>query len=87
MPIPPVDFILYFFVFISATVRQQAKDFVNSNQDLQDKVQILLMNITFGTSDHIVDVPVELLTDPARQPDRETDIQIFLSVPGITSTE
>ena len=35
----------------------------------------------------IVDVPIELLTDPAWQPDRETDVQIFLSVPGITSKE
>ena len=39
------------------------------------------------THQDIVDVPVELLTDPAWQPDRETDIQIFLSVPGITSKE
>ena len=35
----------------------------------------------------IVYVPVELLTDPAWKPDRETDIQMFLSVPGITSKE
>ena len=34
-----------------------------------------------------MDVPIELLTDPAWQPDRETDIHIFLSVPGITSKE
>ena len=34
-----------------------------------------------------MDVPVELLTDPAWKPDREADIQIFLSVPGITSKE
>ena len=34
-----------------------------------------------------MDVPVELLTDPAWKPDRETDIQMFLSVPGITSKE
>ena len=34
-----------------------------------------------------MDVPIELLTDPAWQPDRETDIQMFLSVPGITSKE
>ena len=39
------------------------------------------------THQDIVDVPIELLTDPAWQPDRETDIQIFLSVPGITSKE
>ena len=39
------------------------------------------------THQDIVDVPVELLTDPAWQPDRETDIQMFLSVPGITSKE
>ena len=32
-------------------------------------------------------VPVELLTDPAWQPDRETDIQMFLSVLVITSKE
>ena len=30
----------------------------------------------------IVDAPVELLTDPPWRPDRETDIQIFLSVPA-----
>ena len=35
----------------------------------------------------IVDVPIELLTDPAWKPDREKDIQMFLSVPGITSKE
>ena len=34
-----------------------------------------------------MDVPIELLTDPAWKPDRETDIQMFLSVPGITSKE
>ena len=39
------------------------------------------------THQDIVDVPTELLTDPAWQNDRETDIQIFLSVPGITSKE
>ena len=39
------------------------------------------------THQDIVDVPIELLTDPARKPDRETDIQMFLSVPGITSKE
>ena len=39
------------------------------------------------THQDIVDVPIELLTDPAWQPDRETDIQFFLSVPGITSKE
>ena len=39
------------------------------------------------THQDTVDVPVELLTDPAWKPDRETDIQIFLSVPGITSKE
>ena len=39
------------------------------------------------THQDIVDVPTELLTDPAWQPDRETDIQMFLSVPGITSKE
>ena len=39
------------------------------------------------THQDIVDVPVELLTDPAWQPDRETDIQMFLSVPRITSKE
>ena len=32
-------------------------------------------------------VPIELLTDPAWKPDRETDIQMFLSAPGITSKE
>ena len=32
-------------------------------------------------------MPVELLTDPSWQPDRETDIQMFLSVPGIISKE
>ena len=32
-------------------------------------------------------MPIELLTDPAWQPDRETDIQMFLSVSGITSKE
>ena len=39
------------------------------------------------THQDIVDVPVELLTDPAWKPDRETDIQMFLSVPGIASKE
>ena len=39
------------------------------------------------THQDIVDVPIELLTDPAWKPDRETDIQMFLSVPGITSKE
>ena len=39
------------------------------------------------THQDIVDVPIELLTDPAYEPDRETDIQMFLSVPGITSKE
>ena len=29
------------------------------------------------THQDIVDVPIELLTDPSWQPDRETDIQIF----------
>ena len=35
----------------------------------------------------IVDAPIELLTDPAGGPDREADVQMFLSVPGITSKE
>ena len=39
------------------------------------------------THQDIVDVPIEMLTDPSWQPDRETDIHIFLSVPGITSKE
>ena len=39
------------------------------------------------THQDIVDVPVELLTDPAWKPDREADIQMFLSVPGITPKE
>ena len=39
------------------------------------------------THQDIVDVPAELLTDPAWKPDRETDIQMFLSIPGITSKE
>ena len=34
-----------------------------------------------------MDEPIELLTDPAWKPDREADIQMFLSVPGITSKE
>ena len=34
-----------------------------------------------------MDVQTELLTDPAWKPDREADIQMFLSVPGITSKE
>ena len=34
-----------------------------------------------------MDVPIELLTDPAWRPDREADIQMFLSVLGITSKE
>ena len=41
----------------------------------------------YRTHQDIVDVPIELLTDPAWQPDRETDIKIVLSVPGITSKE
>ena len=40
-----------------------------------------------GTHQDIVDVPEELLTDPAWKPDREADIHMFLSVPGITSKE
>ena len=39
------------------------------------------------THQDIVDVPKELLTDPTWKPDRETDIQMFLSVSGITSKE
>ena len=39
------------------------------------------------THQDTVDVPVELLTDPAWKPDRDADIQMFLSVPGITSKE
>ena len=35
----------------------------------------------------ICNLPIELLTDPAWKPDRETDIQMFLSVPDITSKE
>ena len=31
--------------------------------------------------------PIELLTDPAWRPDREADVQMFLSVLGITSKE
>ena len=34
-----------------------------------------------------VDTPVELLTDPVWRPDREADVQMFLSVSGITSKE
>ena len=36
------------------------------------------------THQDIVDVPIELQTDSAWKPDREADIQMFLSVPGIT---
>ena len=39
------------------------------------------------THEDIVDMPTELLTDPPWKPDRDADIQIFLSVPGITSKE
>ena len=39
------------------------------------------------THQDTVDVSIELLTDLAWQPDRETDIQMFLSVSGITSEE
>ena len=39
------------------------------------------------THQDTVDVPIELLTDPAWKPDREADIEMFLSVPGITSKE
>ena len=39
------------------------------------------------THQDIVDVPIELLTDPAWKPDREADMQMFLSVPDITSKE
>ena len=35
----------------------------------------------------IVDVPIELLTDPVWKPDRGAHGQTFLSVPGITSKE
>ena len=31
-----------------------------------------------------MDAPAALLTDPALRPEREADIQMFLSVPGIT---
>ena len=40
-----------------------------------------------STHQDIVDVPIELLTDPAWKPDKEADIQMLLSVPGITSKE
>ena len=33
----------------------------------------------------VMNAPIELLTDPAWRPDREADIQMFLSVPGSTS--
>ena len=39
------------------------------------------------THQDIVDVSIELLTDTAWRPDTEVDIQMFLSVPGITSKE
>ena len=35
----------------------------------------------------ILDAAVELLRDPAWRSDRDTDVQTFLSVPGITSKE
>ena len=34
-----------------------------------------------------MDLPTGLLTEPAWRPDREADIQMFLSVPGIISKE
>ena len=34
-----------------------------------------------------MDVPAELLTDPAWRPDREADVQVLLSVPDIISKE
>ena len=34
-----------------------------------------------------MDAPVELLTDPAWRPDRETDVQMFLTVQGITTKD
>ena len=34
-----------------------------------------------------MDAATELLTDPAWRPDREADVPMFLSVPGITSKE
>ena len=34
-----------------------------------------------------MDVPVELLPDPVQKPNREAVIQMFLSIPGITSKE
>ena len=39
------------------------------------------------THQDIVDVPIDLLTDPTWKPDRETDIQMFLSVPGIITSK
>ena len=35
----------------------------------------------------IVDAQIELLADPVWRPDRKADVQMFLSVPGITSKE
>ena len=32
-----------------------------------------------------MDAPIEVLTDPAWRPDREADVQVFFSVPGITT--
>ena len=34
-----------------------------------------------------MDAPIELLTDPVWRPNREADVQMLLSVPGITSKE
>ena len=39
------------------------------------------------THQGIVDVPIELLTDPVWKPDRDADLQMFLRVTGITSKE
>ena len=36
---------------------------------------------------HITDVPIKLLIDPAWRPNREADVQMFQSVPGITWKE
>ena len=43
------------------------------------------LHLAYGEEEE--DAPVELLTDPAWRTGRETDVHMFLSVPGITSKE
>ena len=41
----------------------------------------------YRKQEDFVDAPTELLTDPAWKPGRETDVHMFLNVPGVASKE